>query len=203
MLKNVTPNHLKNVSFGLMIISWISICSRVLAGPIQTDVPALKDVFANDCKIGCLLSYAHVGFSSDPYVAGQSNIVDADGGYLIKYHMNSMSPGNWMKSTYIVDMNGSATAYNNADSQAEKDSINVHPIVTFNGNIIAQLNWLSARVLHFADTRWSGIANIPARLFPYRIFQHGARLTKEQMTDRLDNYIKEVIRIIHEGWPAC
>ena len=30
----------------------------------------------------------------------------------------------------------------------------------------------------------------------------GARLTKEKMTSRLENYIKEVIRLIHEGWPG-
>ena len=60
---------------------------------IQTDVPHLKNVYKNDFYIGCLLSYAHVGFTTDPYVPGQSSVVDPNGGYLIKYHMNSMSPG--------------------------------------------------------------------------------------------------------------
>jgi hypothetical protein len=36
---------------------------------IQTDVPALKNVFAKDFYVGCLLSYAHIGFSTDPYVS--------------------------------------------------------------------------------------------------------------------------------------
>jgi hypothetical protein len=35
---------------------------------IQTNVPALKDVFSHDFKIGCVLSYRHVGFLDDPYV---------------------------------------------------------------------------------------------------------------------------------------
>ena len=108
---------------------------------IQTNVPALKNVFARDFYVGCLLSYAHIGFSTDPYVSGQSSVVDANGGYLIQYHMNSMGPGNNMKPQYTVDLAGSLSAYNAATTQAEKDSINIHPIVKFNGNLIAQLNW--------------------------------------------------------------
>jgi hypothetical protein len=56
--------------------------------PIQTNVPHLKDVYAHDFNIGCLLSYPHVGFSTDPYVTGQSAVVDTNGGYLIRYHTN-------------------------------------------------------------------------------------------------------------------
>ena len=123
----------------LLSISGLNLVAQ--SGSIQTDVPALKDVFANDFTIGCLLSYAHIGFPFDPYVPGQSSVVDPNGGFLILYHMNSMSPGNWMKSTYIVDISGSATAYSAASTQEGKDSIDVHPIVTFNGNIIAQLDW--------------------------------------------------------------
>jgi len=89
---------------------------------IQTDVPALKDVYAQDFYIGCLLSYAHIGFATDPYVPGQSGVVDTNGGYLIQYHMNSMGPGNNMKPQYTVDIAGSASAYNAAATQAEKIS---------------------------------------------------------------------------------
>ncbi|MCC6398252.1 MAG: hypothetical protein IT282_14660, partial [Bacteroidetes bacterium] len=108
---------------------------------IQTDVPALKDVFAHDFYFGCLLSYAHIGFPTDPPVPGQSAVVEPNGGYLIQYHMNSMGPGNNMKPQYTVDLTGSASAYTAASTQEAKDSINVHPIVRFNGNLIAQLNW--------------------------------------------------------------
>ncbi len=37
---------------------------------IQTNVPALKNVYAHDFRIGCLLSYRHIGFPEDPYVPG-------------------------------------------------------------------------------------------------------------------------------------
>ena len=78
---------------------------------IQTDVPALKNVYANDFYIGCLLAYRHVSFPTDPYLSGQSTIEYPLGGYLIKFHMNSMSPGNNMKPVYTVDISASAAAY--------------------------------------------------------------------------------------------
>jgi hypothetical protein len=105
----------------------------IYAQPIQKDVPALKDVFANDFYFGCLLSYGHIGFPTDPPVPGQASVVSSTGGDLIKYHMNSMGPGNWMKSTYIVNINGSASAYSASATQKEKDSIDVHPVMVFNG----------------------------------------------------------------------
>ncbi len=170
---------------------------------VQTDVPALKDVFQNDFYIGCLLSYAHIGFSTDPYVPGQSNIADANGGYLIKHHMNSMSPGNWMKSTYIVDINGSASAYNSAATQDAKDSIDIHPKVTFNGNITAQLNWAKRQGFTFRGHTLVWHNQHPGTAFFRTGYSaNGARLSKEKMMLRMENYIKEVIRILHEGWPG-
>jgi hypothetical protein len=38
------------------------------ADSIQTNVPASKDAFARDFKIGCILSYRHVGFPIHLYV---------------------------------------------------------------------------------------------------------------------------------------
>jgi endo-1,4-beta-xylanase len=187
----------------LILLFVISISNLFAQSSVQTDVPALKDVFANDFTIGCLLSYAHIGFASDPYVPGQSSVVDPDGGYLIKHHMNSMSPGNWMKSTYIVDISGSAAAYSAASTQDEKDSIDVHPIVNFNGNIIAQLNWAQRQGFVFRGHTliWHN-QNPGTAFFRSGYTVDGTRLTKEQMTERMGNFIKEVIRIIHEGWPG-
>ena len=192
-----------NLSIRLSILILLFMLVNIQAATIQTDVPALKDVYANDFYIGCLLSYAHVGFSSDPYVAGQSPIAEPNGGYLIKYHMNSMSPGNWMKPINIVDITGSASAYSNAGTQAEKDSVNIHPKVAFNGNIIAQLNWAKRQGFTFRGHTlvWHNQHPGPA-FFRTGYSSSGTRLTKEQMTERLDNYIKEVIRLLHEGWPG-
>ncbi|MBN2355598.1 endo-1,4-beta-xylanase, partial [candidate division KSB1 bacterium] len=168
---------------------------------VQTNVPALKDVYANDFYIGCLLSYPHIGFPDDPRVPGQSYVVAPNGGNLIKYHMNSMSPGNNMKPQYTVDINGSAAAYRNACA-ADKDSVDTHPIVRFNGNIIAQLNWAQRQGFTFRGHTLIWHNQTPAAFFRSGYTTNGPRLSKEKMIERMDNYIKEIIRLIHEGWPC-
>jgi len=191
------------LQIALILIS--TIFSIPMFAQIQTDVPALKDVYANDFTIGCLLSYAHIGFPDDPYVQGQSTPVYSDGagGQLIKFHMNSMSPGNWMKAAYIVDINGSASAYSSAATQAEKDSIDINPKITFNGNITAQLNWAQRQGFTFRGHTMVWHNQTPGTAFFRSGYTtSGTRLTKEKMTERMENYIKEVIRLIHESWPG-
>ena len=100
------------VILGLLILLSVSLFSQT--DTIQTNVPALKDVYADDFSIGCLLSYKYIGFEDDPPVPGQLPIVTPNGGYLIQYHMNSMSPGNNMKPQNTVDISASAAAYNAA-----------------------------------------------------------------------------------------
>jgi endo-1,4-beta-xylanase len=192
----------KNIPW-IVFIALLMIFSTGSFSQIQTNVPALKDVYANDFYIGCLLSYAHVGFSTDPVVSGQSTVVDSYGGYLIKYHMNSMSPGNWMKPVNIVDITGSASAYSAATSQADKDSIDTHPKITFNGNIIAQLNWAKRQGFTFRGHTLVWHNQTPGTAFFRSGYTSGGtRMTKAQMTDRMENFIKEVIRLIHASWPG-
>lgn len=114
-----------------------------------------------------------------------------------------MSPGNWMKSAYIVDIAGSASAYAAASTQAEKDSIDVHPIVKFNGNIVAQLNWAKRQGFTFRGHTLVWHNQTPGTAFFRSGYTTtGARLTKDKMKERLENYIEEVIRLLHEGWPG-
>ncbi|MDZ7338458.1 MAG: endo-1,4-beta-xylanase [candidate division KSB1 bacterium] len=169
---------------------------------VQTNVPALKEVFAHDFFIGCLLSYRHVGLPDDPYVPGQSPVVAPNGGYLIRYHMNSMSPGNNMKPQYTVDIAGSAAAYNTAPNQATRDSIDVHPIIRFNGDLIAQLNWAKRQSCTFRGHTLVWHSQTPAAFFRSGYTEGGPRLSKEKMTERMEHYIREVIRLLHEGWPG-
>lgn len=176
-----------------------------LLSQVQTDVPALKEVYKNDFYIGCLLSYRHIGFPDDPYVPGQSSLVypNGDGGVLVRHHMNSMSPGNNMKPQYTVDIAACSTAYAQATTQAAKDSIDVHPVVRFNGDLIAQLNWAQRQGFTFRGHTLVWYNQTPGTAFFRSGYTTtGARLTKEKMTQRLENYIKEVIRIIHENWPG-
>jgi endo-1,4-beta-xylanase len=170
---------------------------------IQTTVPALKDVFAEDFNIGCLLSYRNIGFASDPAVPGQSTVITPNGGYLIKFHMNSMTPGNNMKAVYTVDLTGSASAYNAASTSQAKDSIDTHPIIRFNGDLIAQLNWAKRQGFTFRGHTLVWHSQTPGTgFFRTGYSSSGARLTKEKMMDRMENYIKEVIRLLHESWPG-
>jgi endo-1,4-beta-xylanase len=169
---------------------------------IQTNVPALKTVFAHDFTIGCLLSYRNIGFATDPPVPGQSAVITPGGGLLIRFHMNRMSPGNNMKPQYTVDIAGSAAAYTAAGTQTAKDSIDAHPHVAFNGDMIAQLNWAARQGFTFRGHTLVWHNQTPAAFFYSGYTTSGARLTKAQMMQRMGNYIEEVIRLIHTGWPG-
>jgi GH35 family endo-1,4-beta-xylanase len=169
---------------------------------IQTTVPALKTVFANDFTIGCLLSYRNIGFTTDPVVPGQSAVVTPNGGNLIRFHMNCMSPGNNMKPQYTVDITTSALAYSAAASSQAKDSIDTHPIIKFNGDMIAQLNWVKRQGFKFRGHTLVWHSQTPTEFFRSGYTTSGTRLTKDKMTQRMDFYIHEIIRLVHESWPG-
>ncbi len=174
-----------------------------ITAQIQTDVPHLKDVFKNDFYIGCLLSYRHVGFPTDPVVPGQSAVVDPNGGYLIQFHMNSMSPGNNMKPQNTVDISASAAAYTAASPGAERDSVDVHPVVRFIPDMIAQLNWAQRQGFTFRGHTLVWHNQTPGTAFFRTGYSDsGVRLSKEKMTERMGNYLKEIIRLLHESWPG-
>ncbi len=173
------------------------------ADTVQTNVPPLKSVYAGDFYIGCLLSYTHVGFPDDPPVPGQSGVIAPHGGELIRFHMNSMSPGNNMKPQYTVDLAASAAAYLAAPPGAARDSVDTHPVVRFNGNLIAQLNWAKRQGFTFRGHTLVWHSQTPGTAFFRSGYtNNGARLSKEKMTARMENYIKAVIRLLHEGWPG-
>ncbi|HUI29394.1 MAG TPA: endo-1,4-beta-xylanase [Candidatus Acidoferrales bacterium] len=171
-------------------------------GNIQTNVPELKNVYAKDFYIGCILSYPHIGFTTDPPVPGQSAVVDTNGGYLVKFHMNSMSPGNNMKPMYTVNISASAAAYSAATTQAQKDSINTHPIITFNGNLIAQLNWAQRQGFTFRGHTLVWHNQTPTQFFRTGYTTTGGYVSKDTMIQRMGWYIHEVIRSIHQSWPG-
>jgi endo-1,4-beta-xylanase len=194
--------NFKNIAAFFIVVLILTLISRAQTDTIQTNVPHLKQVYARDFYIGCLLSYRNIGFPSDPPVQGQSAVVTPNGGYLIQYHMNSMSPGNNMKPQYTVDLNASSAAYNAATTQGQKDSVDTHPVVRFNGDIIAQLNWAQRQGFTFRGHTLVWHSQTPTAFFRSGYTSTGGYLTKEKMTQRMDFYISEIIRLIHEGWPG-
>ncbi|MBI5473806.1 MAG: endo-1,4-beta-xylanase [Ignavibacteriae bacterium] len=202
-MSNSYTNHV-SITIKLAVVFFLAfIISTSTLAQIQTNVPALKNVYARDFTIGCLLSYPHVGFATDPPVPGQSSVVDTNGGYLVRFHMNSMSPGNNMKPQYTVNITASAAAYAAAATQAERDSIDIHPTIQFNGNLIAQLNWAQRQGFRFRGHTLVWYSQTPGTsFFRSGYTSGGTRLTKVRMTERMGNYINEVIRLLHQSWPG-
>ncbi|MGD0591263.1 MAG: endo-1,4-beta-xylanase [Bacteroidota bacterium] len=202
-MKRIFINPEENCKNWFVIMALLMIFSTCSFAQTQTNVPALKDVYAKDFYIGCLLSYRNIGFSTDPYVPGQSAVTTPDGGNLIKFHMNSMGPGNNMKPQYTVNIDSSANAYIAAATQAQKDSINVHPVVRFNGDLIAQLNWAQRQGFKFRGHTLVWYSQTPGTAFFRTGYAAGGTyVRKDTMIARMDGYIKDVIRLIHEGWPG-
>ena len=192
----------RQVYAAVALIAFAVQALRSQSDTVQTNVPALKTVYANDFTIGCLLSYRNIGFATDPPVPGQSPVATPQGGYLIKFHMNRMSPGNNMKPQYTVDLSSGAAAYAAAATQAAKDSIDAHPVSSFNGDMIAQLNWAVRQGFTFRGHTLVWHNQTPAAFFYSGYTTTGTRLTKAAMTVRMGNYIGGLIRLIHTGWPG-
>jgi GH35 family endo-1,4-beta-xylanase len=188
--------------FSLVLFVLLSLEASAKVDTTQTNVPALKDVFKKDFNIGCLLSYRNIGLATDPKVPGQSAVSTPDGGYLVKYQMNSMSPGNNMKPVYTLNLTASAAAYNAATTQAAKDSVNLHATVTFNGDLIAQLNWAQRQGFTFRGHTIVWYQSAPTAFFYNGYVTTNTRVTKDVMIQRLDNYIHDLIQTIHAGWPG-
>jgi GH35 family endo-1,4-beta-xylanase len=182
----------------------LAMLSTYVFAQIQTDVLALKDVYAHDFYIGCILSYRHVGFPSDPVVPGQSSLLypGGEGGDLVKFHMNSMTPGNNMKPENTVNIAASAAAYAAASTQAEKDSIETHPKIRFSADMIAQFNWAQRQGFVFRGHVLIWHQQTPTAFFRSGYTATGTRLTRVLMTERMENYIEEIMRLIHESWPG-
>jgi GH35 family endo-1,4-beta-xylanase len=188
------------------------VAALALASPYQSTAqtaediesyPAIHEVYADHFTFGALLSYPHIGLPGDPRVPGQGTVVAPSGGYLIRHHMNFMAPGNNMKAQNTVDIAASRAAYENASSDAERDSIDVHPVVRFNGNMIAQLNWAQRHGFGFRAHTLVWHNQTPGTAFFREGYSNtGARLTPERMTERMSYYIHDVFRLLREGWPG-
>jgi GH35 family endo-1,4-beta-xylanase len=189
------------------VFSLLAILAAAQAACAQSasiaDQPALKDLFSGDFSIGCLLSYRHIGFPSDPKVMGSSAVVAPRGGELIARHMNCMSPGNNMKPMYTVDVAASAAACaESAKDQSKSAYAETHPIVRFNPDLIAQLDWAKRKGFAFRGHTIVWHSQTPPELFREGYDANAALVSKMVMAARLENYVNELFRLMHESWPG-
>jgi hypothetical protein len=72
-----------------------------------------------------------------------------------------MTPGNNMKVEFTVNIDSSSSAYRAAGTQANKDSIDIHPVVRFNGDIIGQLDWARRQGFTFRGRTSHPLTSVP------------------------------------------
>jgi endo-1,4-beta-xylanase len=209
-MKMIKSNYKENINnFSAVILTALLVFTIVVFSSssfaqnlYQTNVPQLKNVYANDFYIGCILSYRNIGFATDPPISGTTPVATPDGGYLVKFHMNSMSPGNNMKPQYTLNISGSAAAYTAATDSTVKDSINTHPLVSFNADLRAQLNWAQRQGFTFRGHTIVWHNQTPTQFFRTGYTSNGAYVSKDKMKIRLDSYIKSLISLLHASWPG-
>ncbi len=178
-------------------------CFPVPAQSVQTELPALKDVFAEDFSFGCLLSYRHIALPDDVPVPGASpRALNPEGGKLIAHHMNFMAPGNNMKPMYTLDIAASAEASQKARRGKKLEIAETQPVVRFPPDLIAQLDWAKRHGFGFRAHTLVWHSQTPTEFFRTGYTSDGTYVSRDIMTKRMEWYIKEIIRQLHEGWPG-
>lgn len=142
---------------------------------IQEDIASLKDVYADYFTIGCATTAAELAPTS-----AQN---------LIKKHYNSITPGNEMKPDALLDYNATIASGSNVDPQVNLTS--ARSILNFarDNNIPVRGHVL---VWHQQTPDWFFRENYEA---------NGAWASEEVMTQRLENYIKNVFAALAEEYP--
>ncbi len=142
---------------------------------IQEDIASLKDVYADYFTIGCATTAAELAPNS-----AQN---------LIKKHYNSITPGNEMKPDALLDHNATLATGSNTDPQVNLTS--ARSILNFarDNNIPVRGHVL---VWHQQTPDW---------FFRENFETGGAWVTEEVMTQRLENYIKNVFAALAEEYP--
>ena len=142
---------------------------------IQDDIASLKDVYADYFTIGCATTASELAPNS-----AQN---------LIKKHYNSITPGNEMKPDALLDHNATLATGSNVDPQVNLTA--ARGILNFarDNNIPVRGHVL---VWHQQTPDWFFRENFEAG---------GEWVTEEVMTQRLENYIKNVFAALAEEYP--
>lgn len=144
----------------------------------QTDIPSLKDVYADYFKIGTAVT--------------TKELAPASTKELILKHFNSITPGNEMKPDAILDKNAClALAAEGDDENPQVSLASARSILNFarDNNIPVRGHVL---VWHQQTPTW---------FFKENYADDGEWVSKEKMLVRMENYIKNVFAAIAEEYP--
>jgi endo-1,4-beta-xylanase len=139
------------------------------------DLTPLKDIYANYFKIGC--------------AATPSELNTTISQELVAYHFNSLTLGNELKPDYVLDQAGSQAIGDNVTPAVSLD--NARSVLKF-----CEDNGISVRghvLLWYSQT--------PSWFFKEGFSDSGAYVSKEVMSQRLENYIKAVMNAIATEFP--
>jgi len=139
------------------------------------DETPLKDIYANYFKIGCAATAAEIS----PIIAQE----------VTKHHFNSLTVGNEMKPENLL---------NKAATQASGS--NVNPVVTLDK---------CASILKFCEDNNISVrghvlvwhSQTPEWFFRENFSDTGAFVSKEVMSQRMENYIKNVMEAVETQFP--
>ena len=143
---------------------------------IQEDIASLKDVYADYFKIGGAVT--------------ASELAPTSAQNLILKHYNSLTPGNEMKPDALLDYNATIATGSNVDPQVNLAS--ARSILNFcrDNNIPVRGHVL---VWHQQTPDW---------FFREGYEANGEWASEEVMTQRLENYIKNVFAALKEEYPT-
>ena len=143
--------------------------------PIQKDIPSLKDVYANDFKIGTAVTTAELAPQSTKD--------------LIAKHFNSITLGNELKPESILNKAATLASGSNTDPVINLASARTILNYCRDNNIPVRGHVL---VWHSQTPDW---------FFKENFDPNGAWVSKDKMTKRLENYIKTVMETLKKDYP--
>lgn len=142
-----------------------------------SDQPALKDIFRDYFKIGTAVT--------------ASEITPANTKKLVLHHYNSVTPGNELKPDCLLDQQA---------SQEKGD--NVNPQVRLAASTKTVLKFCSENNIPIRGHVFVWHSQTPDWFFNENFESNGRAVGREVMSQRMENYIKNVIEAVTTTYPS-
>ena len=148
--------------------------------PIETDIPSLKDVYADSFKIGGAVTVGELAPKSTKD--------------LILKHYNSITLGNELKPENMLDQKAS-------QAMLEETGDNTQPVVKLNGSARVILNFCRDNNIPVRGHVLVWHSQTPGWFFKDNYTLEGEWVDKETMTKRMEHYIKSVFEVLAKEYP--